>query len=79
MLQVTIPDELLREIEQAMPPLASAEEFVIDAVRQKLSWEERRQQFYGLSDQTRRAMTDRGVSEAELLGDFESFRENANP
>jgi len=40
MLQVTIPNDLAREIEQALPPSASAEEFVIDAVRQKLSWQE---------------------------------------
>jgi len=45
MLQVTIPDDLLREIEQALPPSASAEEFVIDAVRQRLSWQEKKQEF----------------------------------
>ncbi len=79
MLQITIPDDLLREIEQALPASASAEEFVIDAVRQRLSWEDRKLQFYRLSDQTRRAMADRGIGEEELLGDFENSREKANP
>lgn len=79
MLQVTIPEDLLREIEQALPPSASAEEFVIDAVRQQLSWHEERQEFYRLSDQTRRAMAERGISEAEVLADFETFRQQAAP
>jgi hypothetical protein len=78
MLQVTIPEDLLREIEQALPPSASAEEFVIDAVRQRLSWQEKKQEFYRLSDQTRRAMAEKGVSEAQILGEFESFREKAS-
>ena len=52
MAVVTISDELLERVEQSRPNLSTAE-FVADAVREKLAWQERRSEFFRLSDETR--------------------------
>jgi hypothetical protein len=48
---------------------------VADAVREKLAWQERRTEFIQLSDETRRMMDAKGITEADILADFEAFRE----
>jgi hypothetical protein len=74
MLQVNIPDTLLSEIEKVVSAPTSLEDFVVEAVREKLSWEGRRREFYRLSDETRAAMKAKGLTEADILNDFEAFR-----
>jgi len=44
-------------------------------MREKLAVEERRAEFYRLSEETRRRMDEKRISESEILGDFEVFRE----
>jgi len=74
MPQIHIPETLFAEIEKMLPPSASAAEFVVQAVREKLSVEDRKREFYRISDQNRAAMTEKGISAAEILADFESVR-----
>jgi hypothetical protein len=75
MAEITIPDELLQQVENVLPESVSTETFIADAVREKLFWQKRKAEFYRLSDETRRGMDERGISEAEILSDFEAFRE----
>jgi hypothetical protein len=75
MANITISDELLERVEQSLPKATSVAEFVADAVREKLAWQQRKAEFFRLSDETRRQMEMRGISEAEILGEFEAFRE----
>ena len=76
MAVITISDELLQRVEQSRPENLSTVEFVADAVREKLAWQERRAEFFRLSDETRRQMDNQGIGEAEILGDFDAFRES---
>ena len=73
---ISIADELLEQVEKARPGSVSAEEFVADAVRQKLAWQERKAEFYRLSDETRRMMDAKRITEVEILTEFEASREN---
>ena len=73
--QVTIADDLLTQIQRTLPESASTDGFVEEAVREKLAVEERRAEFYRLSEETRRRMDEKGIRESEILGDFEVFRE----
>ena len=75
MAQITIGDDLLTQIQRTLPASVSADRFVEEAVREKLAVEERRAEFYRLSEETRRRMEEKGISESEILGDFETFRE----
>ena len=75
MANITIPDELLERVEQSLPKATSVAGFVADAVREKLASQQRKADFFRLSDETRRQMDMRGISEAEVLGEFEAFRE----
>jgi metal-responsive CopG/Arc/MetJ family transcriptional regulator len=74
MAAITLPDELLQKLEQVLPESISAEEFVADAVREKLAFHRRKTEFYRLSDETRRRMIEHGCSEAEIMSDFDAFR-----
>ena len=75
MAVITISDELLQRVEQSWPSLSTTE-FVAEAVREKLAWQERRAEFFRLSDETRRQMDQQGICEAEILSDFDAFRES---
>jgi hypothetical protein len=75
MAQITIADNLLAQIQRTLPESASTDGFVEEAVREKLAVEERRAEFCRLSEETRRRMDEKGISESEILGDCEVFRE----
>lgn len=75
MAQITIGDDLLTQIQRTLPAAVSADRFIEEAVREKLAVEERRAEFYRLSEETRRRMDEKGISESEILGDFETSRE----
>ena len=75
MAVITISDELLERVEQSRPNLSTAE-FVADAVREKLAWQERRAEFFRLSDETRRQLDKQGIGDAEILRNFDAFRES---
>jgi hypothetical protein len=76
MAQITIGDDLLTQVQRTLPASVSADRFIEEAVREKLAGEERRAEFHRLSDETRRRMDERRVSESEFLSDFEAFRES---
>ncbi len=76
MPQVHIPESLFQQIKKVLPAAASPDDFVVQAVCDKLSWENRRSEFYGVSDAVRAAMVEKGWSEERVLADFDSFRRN---
>ena len=78
MAVITISDELLQQIEKSRPGNLSADEFVADAVREKLAWQERRAEFFRLSDETRRQLNNQGIGEVDILRDFDTVRESLN-
>jgi hypothetical protein len=65
-----------QEIQKVLPASVTPDEFVLAAVREKLSVDERRNEFYALSEQARRAMAERGLTESEILAEFESSRQS---
>ena len=75
MAHIEIADELFRQIKKHVSDFRAAEQFVAEAVREKLDWQQRQAKFYELSDETRRRMVNRGISEAEILADFQASRE----
>ena len=78
MPQVFIPDAVFQEIQKALPSAISADEFILRAVQDRLSFEEHKRRFYELSDRTRAAMIEKGITEEEILADFEQFRNKVN-
>jgi hypothetical protein len=74
MPQVNIPDSLFREVERVLPNAVSPDEFIVKAVREKVASEGQKQEFYRLSNQTRAAMTARGLTESDILKEFDSAR-----
>lgn len=74
MANVVIPDALLSEIGQSIEPSDATTDFVVQAVREKLQAERRRQEFLRLSEETRAAMIRCGLTEQDLLRDFELRR-----
>ncbi len=76
MAQISIADELLKQIESALPESVSSEQFVADAVREKLAWQQRKAEFVRLTDDTRQRMEAKGITESEILAEFESSRES---
>jgi hypothetical protein len=75
MVQIGIPEDLFECIKRVVPDSVSPESYVVEVLRENLAFEERKRHFYRLSDQTRAAMMQKGISEADILEDFESFRE----
>jgi hypothetical protein len=78
MPQVNIPDSLFREVERVLPIATSPDEFIVTAVREKLSFVGQKSEFYGLSNQTRAAMAAKGLEESSVLAEFESTRRPCN-
>jgi hypothetical protein len=74
MSTVQLSDALVERIEAAGVTNGGLDAFVEQAVREKLDWESRRAEFYRLSSQLRQAMKDRGITEEEILTEFDSFR-----
>lgn len=74
MPQVDIPQELFQQIQAALPMSTSPDQFVSQAVREKLAKQEQREEFMRLSDITKQAMATRGITEEDLLADFERQR-----
>ncbi len=74
MSQIQLPDALLQQIEAAGVTGSAVDAFVQQAVREKRAAEERRNEFFRLSSKVREAMLAQGLTEDELLADFEKQR-----
>jgi hypothetical protein len=75
MPQVEIPLDLFQQIQAALPTSGgSPDQFVSQAVQEKLDKQGQREEFMRLSDITRHALAARGVTEEEILADFERQR-----
>jgi|WetSurMetagenome_2_1015567.scaffolds.fasta_scaffold1706437_1 hypothetical protein len=77
MPQVHIPDTLFHRIEEFLPGTISADEFVVEAVREKLTLEDHKKEFFRLSGQTRAAMDEKGLTVSEILAEFQSVRKGS--
>ncbi len=78
MTQVNIPDVLFQEVEKSLPNAVSPDDFVVMAVREKLTSEGRKKEFFKLSDQTRSALMEQGLTESDVLKEFEATRHSLN-
>jgi hypothetical protein len=74
MSQIQLPDALIQQIEAAGITGCAVDEFVQQAVREKLQEEERRKEFHRLTAKIREAMLAKGFTEEEILADFEKHR-----
>jgi len=74
MSEIQLPNTLVDQIAAAGVPTGSVDEFVEQAVREKLHEEERRKEFHRLTAKIREAMLAKGLTEDELLADFEKQR-----
>ena len=79
MLQIQLPDSLLHEIEAAGVAGSGVDAFVHQAIREKLAAakltpDERRNRFFRLSDEMRAAMHEQGLTEEQLLSEFDARR-----
>lgn len=77
MLQIHLPDSLLAEIESAGVTGSAVDGFVQQAIREKLAADERRKVFYRLSDKMRTAMHQQGLTEDQLLAEFDALRHSS--
>jgi hypothetical protein len=78
MPQVNIPESLFQEVARVLPTAVSPDEFIVTAVREKLSFEGQKREFYRLSDQTRAAIGEKGLTESDILKEFEAARSSRN-
>jgi hypothetical protein len=78
MAHVFISDAVFQQIQKALPSGVSADQFILQAVQDKLSLEERKRRCFELGDQMRAAMIEKGLTEEEILADFEKFRNTIN-
>jgi hypothetical protein len=79
MSQIHLSEVLLQQIEAAGVTGSAVDAFVEQAVREKLavanlSAAERRRRFFELSDEMRTAMHGQGLTEDELLTEFDARR-----
>jgi hypothetical protein len=70
MPQVQIPQSLFEKIESVVHATTTPQDFVVQAVEEKLFWQGRKREFYRLSDETRAAMTAKALTEADILAGF---------
>jgi hypothetical protein len=74
MSHVELPDSLLQQIQATGLSDGAVGEFVQQAVREKLHEEQRRKEFHLLTAKIREAMLAKGLTEEEILADFEKHR-----
>lgn len=74
MSEIRISDALLQQIQAAGVTGSGVDAFVEQAVREKLHEEVRRKEFHDLSSKVREAMLAKGLTEEEILADFENHR-----
>ena len=77
MSSIQLPNTLVDQIAAAGVPIGSVAEFVEQAVREKLAAEERRKEFFRLSGQMRAAMEKKGLTEEQLLTEFDALRHSS--
>ena len=74
MSHVELPDTLLQQIQASGLSGGAVDEFVQQAIREKLAGDERRKEFFRLSDEMRTAMQEQGLTEEGILAEFDALR-----
>lgn len=74
MPQIDISQALLQQIDDTRPPAVSTSEFVAIAVREKLEKERRAEELLRLVESNRQAMLAQGLTEEDVIADFEAWR-----
>ena len=78
MPQINIPDTLFHEVEKSLSGAVSPADFVVAAVEEKLTAEACKKEFMTLSDQTRSTVTEQGLTELDVLTEFDTLRHSPN-
>lgn len=74
MPQIDLPQDLFQQIDATRSPTVSTSEFVAVAVREKLEKERRAEEFLRLVEGNRQAMLAQGLTEEDVIADFEAWR-----
>ncbi len=74
MPQVEISQDLFQQVQQALPVSGSPDQFVSQAVREKLDKQQQREEFLRMVAKNREAMVEQGLTEEEILADFDAWR-----
>jgi len=77
MPQIEIPGDLFQQIQASVPAGGSVDAFVREAVRDKIHGDERRNVFHQLTEKIRQSMVSKGLTEDEILADFEAHRQTS--
>mgnify|MGYP001288859248 CR=1 FL=1 len=78
MPHIDLPQDLFQQIDQLRTGSLSTTEFVAQAVREKLETQRRTEKLRRLADDNRRAMLEKGLSEEDILADFEAWRKRGD-
>jgi hypothetical protein len=79
MVHIAIPEDLFESLKNTAPASMPAEDYVVELLREKRATKEQQKEFYRLSDRTKSAMAQKGITEEDILNDFESFRKELSP
>ncbi len=74
MPHIDISTDLFQKIQQNLSPSGSVDDFVRSAIEARLADQGQRDEFFRLTDETRRRMLDQGLTEEGVLVDFELQR-----
>lgn len=77
MCAIQLPDALVAQIAAAGVASEAVDAFVEQAVREKLAGEEKRKKFFRLSDEIRTSMHKQGLTEEQLLAEFDALRHSS--
>lgn len=76
-MTIALPDMLIPKISQAAKDegFDKVDDFVAQTLEEKLRALEHKRKFFEVSDRVRAALEKKGISEEEILADFEKFRD----
>jgi hypothetical protein len=77
MPHVELPADLFQQIELSVPTGGTVDAFVREAVERKLADGRRREEFYRFSDKVRDTMHQLGLTEEQILAEFDSLRHSS--
>jgi hypothetical protein len=77
MPHVELSSDLFQQIELSVPTGGTVNAFVREAVERKLADDRRRKEFVRFSDKMREAMHQKGLTEEQILAEFDSLRHSS--
>ncbi len=76
--RLQLPSELAEELQRLARAAGAAdmESYVVALMKQNLQFERNKQRFYEITDRVREGLNQAGLTEEDVLEDFERFRRN---